>query len=661
MGAEPPQIDSTLTDLIDECARSFAQNEMAIFCGAGVSFNSGLPLASQLLDCILRKLPLSQEDFDCLSRSHFPFEGFMRVFVKDKNSSLLDVFNLGVPNANHTLFARLVREGFLKLIVTTNFDVLFEKAFAAEALTIGRDIEVVTRNLEFSRSTWRRNRSLLVKIHGTISDRDTVAVTLRDVAAKQLSEPRKAGMDYTFSSGPHKKVLILGYSCSDVFDLSPQIAELGKKSNKEVLIVQHTSGNDDATTTDQKISGPFQTYARARQIRCDTDALVAGIARRMFGLDAMPAVPSVEVARWKAVVDKWFAEIVATFSESFALSLTGSLLNNISEFHRAMPYHERALRLAGERITTAPETEAMQRLAVLYASFGELGDAYLELGIPTRAMHALNSSLRFARLLNDKHSEASRLGSLGRAYCYTGDYASSLSCYREALSMFEQMGSDAGRAAQLTGLGHVYVLKGDYDETIKVSKAALAIARKLGDKKCEINNLGNIGLAFRHKGQFKKAIGLHYQAVEVALALGDKQAECQQFSNLGIAMTMAGKYEEAIECHSHARQLAEDIGFAQGECLALGNLGIAAANLGDHARAVLFFELALCKAEEIGDKLTQARCLFNSGLSEKALGSGSSARKAYRKALEIYETVFDSQHPEVVSVRKALAELESGA
>lgn len=305
---------SHLGDLIEECATSFVRNEMAVFCGAGVSFNSGLPLASQLVDHTLRKLPLSEEDFACLSQSRLPFEAFMRLVMRDKNDSLLDVFNLGSPNANHILFARLVRRGFLKLIVTTNFDLLFEKAFAGEGIALGHDIEVVARNSEFEEFASRGIQSQPIKIHGTIADRESVAVTLRDVASKQLSAPRKAGIDYTFATEPHKKVLVVGYSCSDVFDLSPQIASLGKESNKEIILIQHTRSNDEAvaraadevTMAGREGDDPFQTYSRVRRVHCDTDALVAGISKRV--LDQVPAMPQVKAEPWRGVVDKWFVD-----------------------------------------------------------------------------------------------------------------------------------------------------------------------------------------------------------------------------------------------------------------------------------------------------------------------------------------------------------------
>jgi NAD-dependent SIR2 family protein deacetylase len=54
----------------------------------------------------------------------------------------LDVFDLGKPNTNHVLLAKLARAKYLKTICTTNFDQLIEKALQSERLVKGKDFQV---------------------------------------------------------------------------------------------------------------------------------------------------------------------------------------------------------------------------------------------------------------------------------------------------------------------------------------------------------------------------------------------------------------------------------------------------------------------------------------------------------------------------------------
>jgi hypothetical protein len=65
-----------------------------------------------------------------------------------------------------------------------------------------------------------------------------MAITLQQVAAKILSAQRMAVIEHIFSEGAHQNVLVLVYSCSDVFDISPQIAAI-REYHKKVIYIDH--------------------------------------------------------------------------------------------------------------------------------------------------------------------------------------------------------------------------------------------------------------------------------------------------------------------------------------------------------------------------------------------------------------------------------------
>ena len=81
---------------IDKLVDKIQNNELLVFCGAGISFNSGLPLANQLKCFILGELGLQTEDIDCLMKSNIPFEGFMQCLVENSGmmgiSEIIDIF-----------------------------------------------------------------------------------------------------------------------------------------------------------------------------------------------------------------------------------------------------------------------------------------------------------------------------------------------------------------------------------------------------------------------------------------------------------------------------------------------------------------------------------------------------------------------------------------
>ena len=111
----------------------FKEKEFAVFCGAGISKNSGLPLANELKRYILEKLPIDKKDIEEVMASNFPFEAFIETISENTDiSEILEIFQNGEPNTNHILIAKLAKNGYLKTIFTTNFDLLIEKALEKE-------------------------------------------------------------------------------------------------------------------------------------------------------------------------------------------------------------------------------------------------------------------------------------------------------------------------------------------------------------------------------------------------------------------------------------------------------------------------------------------------------------------------------------------------
>lgn len=219
------------SESVDACAmeitESVRKRELALFCGAGVSRNSGLPLARELAWSLLERLFGGENDGHAhtIMSSRLPFEALMEVISTHSDISyLLDIFSEGRPNINHILIARLARHGYLNTIVTTNFDTLIERALQVE---FGDDnhFQVYCDETQFVRIGGGGSGDDTVKIfkiHGSAGNRESVRTTLKMVASRHLSEKRMNVVKHAFCSGNHKKILVLGYSCSDWFDIVPR-------------------------------------------------------------------------------------------------------------------------------------------------------------------------------------------------------------------------------------------------------------------------------------------------------------------------------------------------------------------------------------------------------------------------------------------------------
>jgi len=298
-------VDDILAELID----SFRNRDVWVFAGAGISVGSGLPVVNQLVPYILGKLRVSKKDIKIYIKSGFCFEEFLQILLQftdsDDAHELLDLFREGKPNANHILLAKLVENGCLKTIITTNFDLLIESALETQGLKRGDEFEVFDREEDFENIGWDDRRPRVVKIHGSIEDSGTMAITLQQVARKELSSRRAAIIECTFSTGPHRNVLVLGYSSSDVFDISPCIATLDREL-KRVIFVEHVGPllsprAENLALRDEK--NPFKQFEGSQRVYCNTDIVVKTLWSNLLTVKTRRSLR--EATRWRKCVDDW--------------------------------------------------------------------------------------------------------------------------------------------------------------------------------------------------------------------------------------------------------------------------------------------------------------------------------------------------------------------
>ena len=119
MKAEAPSLDQDVNELLEQIQRK----EVAVFCGAGISRKSGIPIVHDIESYVLQRLGAPAQEIEMLLASSLPFEAFMEALDSGRSiSKLLEVFSGGQPNTNHRLIATLAKAGLVRTISTTNFD-----------------------------------------------------------------------------------------------------------------------------------------------------------------------------------------------------------------------------------------------------------------------------------------------------------------------------------------------------------------------------------------------------------------------------------------------------------------------------------------------------------------------------------------------------------
>ena len=432
-----PEITQTINDI----ARGINLGETVVFCGAGISSNSGLPMANQFIPYVLLTLCASQKEIhrieenlkviqnpkgsiikligiinekikaseDVLNKimNDLPFEAFIEILHRcSEVDKIFDIYDADKylpavePNTNHTFLAKLIKLNRLKTIVTTNFDQLIEKALKLEGMIEGKDYDLLYKDEDFEKINWAQDRVRLIKIHGSIHEKGALAITLSQVAKKELSEARAKIVDYVYSQGRHKQVLILGYSCSDLFDLSLQIETI-KENQKKVFLVQHSDhqGIKDVRLYEGK--NPFRGFANSTRLYCNTDQLVGALWRSIIqGTYSSKKSDT----NWKEKVAQWYSESTRQRTKALPYTILGLLLSTIEEYPKAIEYHEEALNRA----------RAMGNKQSEGTSLGHLGTVYFSLGEYPEAIEYHEEALAMFRAMGNKQGEGTSLGHLGR-------------------------------------------------------------------------------------------------------------------------------------------------------------------------------------------------------------------------------------------------------
>jgi tetratricopeptide (TPR) repeat protein len=532
---------------------------VAMFFGAGLSILSGIPGAVELRRALLAKLPASPREAQWLEQRNLPFEAFMETILQVTGlGDLCGVFACGVPSPAHHLLAALAECGLLRTIATTNFDEHLESALRSRGIAH----RVHYRSDDLAAPAARDGMPSLYKLHGTVSDPASMALTMERVAGSAPVLQRVPAVGAVFAEGTHEAVLVLGYSCSDLFDVTPQIVALGGKL-KRVFVVDHTPGAQRAEDVAARaVHNPFRAARNGTRLVCDTGALLARLAREL-GIAEHPApTPSPD---WRSCVDRWGDRLAADEGTPVGHEILGLLAYRCADYRAAKAHYRAALAAAGPRANPAWRSATLLRLAGCHRALSEYQLA------ARRVQEASPSGRRPQRAAS---ADAGADGARGNVLFNTGRLAESIPYYERNLATWRSDGNRRALGTALANLGNAYGATGRLDEARACFEEALAIAQELGDKMAEGARLGGLGQLYRLRGRLEDAENAHRRSIELAEAAGDPIGVATQVASLGAVHLGMGRLEEAIEEGRTAAAMFEALGDPQGEARTLGSLGV---------------------------------------------------------------------------------------
>ena len=462
-----------------------------LFCGAGISLKSGIPLVHDIKSTILSKLNLEKDDIKYLQDYSMPFELFMEcIFEHSMNKSLLQLFKIGEPNSNHYLIAQLIKSKFLNTVLTTNFDNFVEVCL--DKLDVRYNLIYKEEDFENSKID---NGVNIVKLHGSIHDIKNMSFTIKKVSNRELVSQRKKILNTILNDPQYSSILFLGYSCSDIFDINPCLEAIDKKIN--VLYFNHSNTHGKSLEfkpLKEKLKpNPFLEF-KGYNIIGNTDEFLFELWKKIKRNKNNKR--HVETNEYIKIIDSWVDELLDTNNKNanILFYLSGQLLNLTSNYAKALEYFHNGY------ILTKKNTNIS--IDFLHA----IGRTYRELQVNEETLEKselyLLKGLKESRKLNLKKKECFILLSIGIIFEDRKLHRKAITYYQKSLKIATEISEFEVVSKCLGNIGIVYknwqtILKNKkriLNKSLNYQKQSLEISQNIGDKRSEGRTLGNIGI-----------------------------------------------------------------------------------------------------------------------------------------------------------------------
>jgi tetratricopeptide (TPR) repeat protein len=578
--------------------------------GAGISmeYPSNLPSAREFVKSMVELCTPSEYINKILSLETLRFEFFIEVIKNrtniDKNVNFLDYFDIvKSPNLIHLFLANMIIEGKGKHhIITTNFDYLIEYALMDLLPASERDniLSIITKD-DFEKNKnygdlYDLGKYPLCKIHGSkkniITNMDTSESLVVDIAA--LGKDRAEGE--TFAIEPYKKpiisnimkgqaLIVMGYSGSDAFDISPMLQELEEitmiiwidHSQEKQLEIFHFEQKEPQKESLSDIENFLSTIHTKKG--CDI-YLIKGNTKDVISTYFDPILlkgksinhlEKTDIPSNSTVFKEWLkdSENYKNIPDHVKYQFAGFIINELREPNVAIESYKKGLELLpeGELKSKGNKSTFLNNIGMIYRQMGDYDNA----------LKYYDEALSIAKQIGDLKGTATRLSNIGRIYFDKGDLDKALEYFNEAVEIDQKLGEFVdldGKATRLNNIGMVYQVKEDYDNALKYLKEVLKIDEKAGNLKGKANTLGNIGLNYKLKLDYVNAYNYYNEAFKIDEQLGNLRGKATTLNNIARIFEETGYSDKALSNYIESIELAEQIGDINQKAISLNNLGI---------------------------------------------------------------------------------------
>jgi tetratricopeptide (TPR) repeat protein len=484
-------IMETIKEFIDKKLIITTENPCVVFAGAGISFNSGVPTVEPLVKEFISKLPITPGDSEKYFSKKYPFEAFVNSIKKIVAiDELLSVFDAQDPNLNHQLIAALAKKDLLKILCTTNFDNLFEKALESKGISYKRFLP----SKKYTLYKKKEKKILILKLHGSIENRNELGITIQQIARRENIIQIEKAFEDVFINHPDSTIIFMGYSFSDHFDITPLIKKYSDSIKNNILIVDHVNAENYFKLIDldtEKNNNGFGQNKRVCKIQCNTDEFVKYLWVKCIN-QPIPLFDKRIAIDWKKQVSHFYATQLN--NEIIRLVLSGRIMTIASYYGDAIKYYTKALENPGD------------------------------------------DKKQFA----NTHSYLAQIN-----YITSVDYDHSIELYKTSIGLRKDINDLRGISNDLAEIGVCYRMKKKNKKSLKFQQKSVRISRRIKYKEGLYTSLTSIGNIYFEMEKYKRALSYHKKAYRLANKTGDRKNEAFILINEGGACIKLKKYDKA--------------------------------------------------------------------------------------------------------------------
>ena len=630
--------------------------------GAGISIESPSRLKSavEIVKVLINLCASENEASTILALEGLRYETVVEFIQKylDPELKIMDFFDHYTrPNIHHYFLAHCIRQAHH--VVTTNFDYLIEYALMNIIEDKSKILPIITRSdfLNYSdpNNLIKDNKYAIYKIHGSKKNIITNDNT-RDSLVTTISALGRERDEKTFAIEDYKKnalvnllerrtLIVMGYSGSDDFDISPTLKELQNIS--KIIWINHTSDEvpeiinireapdsetgyiDGATSLLKGIehnSAIFNHPIKIYKININTGIFIRNYLWELI-LNEIRKPNFAGISPVEFDHENWFQESLKPIDEFNKLLFTWELYYRLARPDDALRIGKIGLELA----------EQHGNIDLISTFLNHTGLIYLDKGQPEKALDFYKKALD----LEIGEESSMILNNIAMVYKSQRDYQNAILWLKKALEVSEGRPNVIEKITVLNNLGLTYYSDEKYQDAFEYYEQALEMNKSLGDLGIKSRLLSNIGSIYFSRNDYENALNKFQEALQISEELGDLNGETVRLNNIASIYKQQGNLKLALDYYEQALEKVEILGDPAKKAVYLTNMALVYSELDSKDKAAVLLDAALLIDKSLNDN---ARVLFDlkkAGTFYKDIGEYENTLRRYEEALDYYQKASD--------------------